>query len=83
MWKGYENALSAYLAACIAEWIRRGYKNTMAMPTMIESYVLPPWFGQLDFHASHRSNLLRKDPIFYNKLGWNEAPDLPYVWPNP
>ena len=41
----------------------------------------PLWLGDPTFHASHRSNLLRKDPVFYGKHGWSEPTDLPYVWP--
>lgn len=41
----------------------------------------PPWFGSEDVHASHRSNLLRKDPVHYGRFGWSEPPCLPYVWP--
>lgn len=41
----------------------------------------PPWLGDEQFHASHRSNLLRKDPEYYGKFDWSESPDLPYVWP--
>ena len=29
MWRGYEDALKAYLNACIDEWVRRGYRNQM------------------------------------------------------
>ena len=32
-------------------------------------------------HASHRSNLLRKDPEFYGKYGWTEPDNLEYIWP--
>lgn len=80
MWRGYEPALCAYMDACIDEWVRRGYNNTMRVvrPTNI---VLPPWFGDPAFHASHRSNLLRKAPQHYSQYGWTEGPDLPYVWP--
>jgi len=39
------------------------------------------WLGNEQFHASHRSNLLRKDPVWYNKFGWTEPPTLEYVWP--
>lgn len=80
MWRGYEPALQAYMDACIDEWVRRGYRNTM-VPARPMSHVLPPWFGDPALHASHRSNLLRKDPVFYGRLGWEEGPDLPYVWP--
>ena len=41
----------------------------------------PPWLGSYDFHASHRSNLLRKDAAWYGRFGWAEPDDLPYVWP--
>jgi hypothetical protein len=44
-------------------------------------FELPPWLGNEAFHASHRSNLLRKAPDFYSKYGWPEPNDLPYVWP--
>ena len=37
--------------------------------------------GDPAFHASHRSNLLRKDPTYYGAFGWAEDATLPYVWP--
>lgn len=43
----------------------------------------PKWLGDEKFHASHRANLLRKDPLFYGRYGWTESADLPYVWPTP
>jgi hypothetical protein len=42
---------------------------------------LPPWWGREDVHASHRANLLRKDPDHYSQFGWTEAPVEGYVWP--
>lgn len=41
----------------------------------------PPWLGSRKFHASHRSNLLRKDPTYYGRFGWTQGPGLPYIWP--
>lgn len=41
----------------------------------------PPWLGLEVMHASHRSNLLRKDAEYYSKFGWLEPPTLDYVWP--
>ena len=41
---------------------------------------LPNWFGG-DIHATHRSNLLRKDAAHYGQFGWGEPDDLPYHWP--
>ena len=31
-------------------------------------------------HASHRSNLLRKDYGFYSQYGWGEQLDMNYHW---
>jgi hypothetical protein len=83
MWRGYEMALAEYQLIVILEWERRGYNNTMEMLSMDNARIFqnPPWLGDEAFHASHRSNLLRKDPEYYGKFGWTESPDLPYVWP--
>jgi len=80
MWRGFEDALRVYMWECIEEWKRRGYNNTMSVDLPV-TYVVPPWFGEEDFHASHRSNLLRKAPEHYQQFGWSEPDDLPYVWP--
>jgi hypothetical protein len=81
MWRGHEPALSAYFNVIREEWIARGYNNNMEFIYTTESIVMPPWFGDPTFHASHRSNLLRKDPVFYGKYNWSEPPTLEYVWP--
>jgi hypothetical protein len=41
----------------------------------------PNWIGYDRLHASHRSNLLRKDATHYGQFGWQEPADLPYWWP--
>jgi hypothetical protein len=80
MWLGYEDALIAYSNTIITIWERRGYRNNM--PLIPHGTVeFPPWFGDERFHASHRSNLLRKNPEHYGQFGWEESPDLPYFWP--
>jgi hypothetical protein len=86
MWNGYENALVSYGLFICKEWIGRDYNDTCF--DKILSYcdedantTLPPWLGNEDFHAAHRSNLLRKDPIHYGQFGWTEPNDLPYIWP--
>lgn len=43
---------------------------------------LPPWLGDPDFHLSHRSALVRKDPAFYGPVFPGVPDDLPYVWPS-
>jgi hypothetical protein len=83
IWRGFEPALSAYMNAAIGEWSNRGFKNTMWMDqqSLSEDIIFPPWLGNEAFHASHRSNLLRKDYAYYSQFGWSEPDDLPYVWP--
>jgi hypothetical protein len=83
MWRGHEDFLKLYTNAMIREWIYRGYKNNMLMyiEKRIINPAIPKWFGNESFHASHRSNLLRKDKEYYGQFGWTEPSDLPYVWP--
>ncbi len=83
MWRGYENALAQYLNAVCAEWARRGYRNNIRRRRVRLPLEPPPWLGDERLHASHRSNLLRKDPAHYGRFGWREPPDLPYYWPPP
>ena len=81
MWRGCEPALSAYMNAMIDEWEKRGYRNNMFRIALPPEYALPPWMGDAAFHASHRSNLLRKDPGHYRHYWPDEPDDLPYIWP--
>lgn len=80
MWKNYVPALKLYMNYSITEWIDRGFKNTMISEKIEEEVVLPPFIGDEKFHASHRANLLKKEPNFYSRYGWNENPSDPYVW---
>lgn len=82
MWRGYEESLKVYYNLCRAEWIARGFTNNLP-PLVVGTWqvALPTWIGHEEFHASHRSNLLRKDPEWYGQFGWTEPADLPYSWP--
>ena len=96
MWRGHRPALMAYQDAICDEWVGRGHADTCRLKTLDAldavredgeayrsgAFALPPWVGSEDFHRSHRSNLLRKDPEFYGSLGADVPPDLPYVWPS-
>lgn len=82
MWKFYRNALKHYMNLAIEEWISRGYNNNMKIIPLRGRLIYPPWFGIEEFHASHRSNLLRKDYNFYSQYNWKEPDNLPYVWPS-
>lgn len=86
MWQGHEYSLSLYAIAVCLEWRRRGYRDTLLHQFMqvaadAPNTGRPPWLGCDEFHASHRSNLLRKLPAHYSAFGWSEPDDLPYVWP--
>ena len=81
MWRGYEDALAQYMNFCIKEWVHRGYVNNIELLPTPDKIEYPPWLGDDDFHASHRSKLLFKKPEHYGRLGWNEPDDLDYVWP--
>ena len=83
MWKGYEFQLITYGQSMCREWIARGYKDTLLKKFVDvlkdeKPDINPPWLGNIEFHASHRSNLLRKDPKHYGRFGWIEPDNLPY-----
>ena len=80
MWGGHINALKLYYNRSIDEWVGRGYRNNMLKMPIRGKIAYPQWFGRKNFHAAHRSNLLRKDPHFYGQYKWSEPPDLPYLW---
>lgn len=86
MWRGYEGALCEYGAVCSTMWLNLGYQDNLLSYFHITNLdypddVKPPWFGDRDFHISHRSNLIRKNPEHYGRF-WPDVPDdIPYVWP--
>lgn len=92
MWRGHEVELCRYGLIMCREWQGRGYRDSLEsfFADALDQYESdgraeysrpPAWLGEEAVHASHRSNLLRKDPVFYSRFGWQESPDLPYVWP--
>jgi hypothetical protein len=93
MWRGHEALLAEYGMVMCREWIRRGYKDTMLQrfEELLESTTQrreevadarrPEWLGRPDFHRSHQSNLIRKDPEYYGPVFDGVPSDLEYVWP--
>jgi len=86
MWRGHTKALLDYGVEICREWRHRRFKDTclekiQALRRACPDTGAPGWLGNAAFHASHRANLLRKDPAFYCKYGWHEDPAMPYVWP--
>ena len=82
MWWDYPEALGLYMNICIDEWIARGFNNTMNHAELPAEINFPHWLGDERIHISHQSNLLRKDPVFYGKNGWNVSDSIPYFWGN-
>jgi hypothetical protein len=87
MWKGHEYHLGLYLLAGLQALSERG-REYPEVRKKIETEMAkhpdtgpPKWWGTDKVHASHRSNLLRKDPVYYSQYGWSELSDLPYYWP--
>jgi hypothetical protein len=58
-----------------------GVARVRSQAELAESGELPDWLGDPDFHRSHQSALLRKDPDHYGPLFPGVPDDLPYVWP--
>ena len=93
MWRGYEYLLIEYGMMMSHEWFLRGYNGTIMEQRFDTEFAKfkndygfklpekPFWWGDDAFHASHRSNLLRKNPEYYSQFGWTEPDNLPYVWP--
>ena len=85
-WENHADWLCTYAIVVCDEWISRGYNDSMRPRFCEAARTLPQtkwpaWLGRADYHASHRSNLLRKNHDFYSRHGWSEPADLPYVWP--
>ena len=95
MWEGHLMSLIDYYHMSLFVFEKRGGNNILLKPfsapdlvnlfynkkDLFNSMDPPKWFGKNDFHASHRSNLLRKDPTYYGRYGWRENSNLPYIWP--
>lgn len=91
MWRTYEHALCEYSIAICEEWIYDRFNRDTCMHQikMIEAALpvkhsgpfYPKWLGDIDFHLSHQSNLLRKNPAHYAKHFPGVKDNLRYVWP--
>lgn len=90
MWRPYPLALAEYGRICCDEWMSRNKRDNLKFQFDIftvvaqnrgHKYYEPLFMGNLEFHNSHRSNLLRKYPEWYSQFNWSVSDDLPYVWP--
>ena len=86
MWRGYEGSLCVYGVMSCVVWRSRGYNDGLLpyfqeIASEYSDKTVPWWVGIKEFHRSHQSNLIRKNPYLYGPI-WPGIPsDLPYFWP--
>lgn len=78
--QGYGDTCAATLGADLAT---AGVTTVRSQSDLAAAGLLPPWLGDEEFHRSHRSSLVGKDPEFYRPRFPDVPDDLPYVWPPP
>lgn len=76
--RGFGDTCAATIVADLRE---AGVTALRSEADLAAAGALPPWLGDEEFHRSHRSALVRKDPGFYAPLFPGVPDDLPYVWP--
>lgn len=87
MWRGAEQALLHYGLEVCSEWQRRGFADNGTLEWFHTRIVwsgpspMPGWWGRVDVHESHRSQLLAKDSQYYKQHFPRVQPGMPYVWP--
>jgi len=77
---GHADTCAATLGTDLAA---AGVTTVRSQAELADAGALPPWLGDEDFHRSHQSSLVRKDPAHYGPLFPGVPDDLPYVWPEP
>ena len=92
VWEGYERALLAYQQALCHEWSSvRGHEDEIwdftrsmfldiVVDPMATPLIPPPWIGNVDFHISHQSALLRRNEAYYRPQFPGIRNDHAYVW---
>lgn len=92
MWGGHEASLLHYQEAVCNEWVNvRGYQDTCLEKTraIFETHTpmwgtnddVPPWFGDVELHLAHQSNLVRKNREFYKPIFPDVQEGLEYIYP--
>ncbi len=77
--RGYGDTVAAKITQNAAE--RLGLTNIRSQAQLARAKKLPPWLGDEAFHRSHQSNLIRKDPGYYEPIFGAVPDDLDYIWP--
>jgi hypothetical protein len=77
--RGFGDTCAATIGADLRE---AGVDTVRSQAELDAADALPPWLGDPDFHRSHQSALVRKDPEFYGPIFPDVPDDLEYVWPS-
>ena len=77
--RGFNDTVASTIAAEVREAV--GLESVRTQRQLARAKALPPWLADEEFHRSHRSSLVRKDPEYYRPLFPDVPDDLPYVWP--
>jgi hypothetical protein len=78
--RGHSDTCGPTIAADVAS---AGVSRIRSQAELAAADELPSWLGDPEFHRSHQSALVRKDPEHYRPLFPEVPDDLPYVWPPP
>ncbi|HEX6515452.1 MAG TPA: MSMEG_6728 family protein [Nocardioidaceae bacterium] len=76
--RGFADTCAATIRADLRE---HGITRVRRQGELAAAGALPPWLGSEDFHRSHQSALVRKDPAHYRPLFPDVPDDLEYTWP--
>lgn len=80
-WMELKNARGLnYTDTCLSK-TERVFHRAIAVGEIEPVSKKPTWIGDLEFHRSHQSNLIRKDRAHYAPQFPNVDPTLPYIWP--
>ncbi len=76
--RGFGDTCAATIGTDLAA---AGVTSMRSQPELAAAGALPPWLGLEEFHRSHQSSLVRKDPDHYRPQFPDVPDDLPYYWP--
>ena len=80
--RGFKDNLLPYFTSMNQKLSKKYNKQYMLRRGIGLLPITPWWMQQIDFHLSHQSNLVRKNPDFYRNFFPKVADNLPYLWPN-
>ena len=76
--RGFADTCASTIGADLRE---AGVQSVRTQPELAAADALPAWLGAPEFHRSHQSALVRKDPEHYRPLFPDVPDDLEYWWP--